>query len=535
MSNRTRSTGRRLKQVVRERSFWLILGMLAVLTLLHYFRPQIISLPTGFLERHAVERIVFLLPVAAATFAFGLAGGLITLGLAALIMLPRILWLSSYQGDALLEMLAVLFVGGIVIWMIATQEREKRLRQDAVSRLRTINHIFTHVTRSLELEQILNSALDSILEVTGVEIGFVYLVDRGAEDLVLTVERGVPAELADEFRRIRMGETLCGRVAQTGKPLVVDDLLQEEGGTGLAIKAGMRSFAAVPLVARDRVMGVMDLADPKAARLSSQDVECLTSVGNAIGVAVENAYLYRSMRYYIQQITRAQEDERTRIARELHDDTIQSLIVLSRRLEGLAKEDERALPARAHQLHLLCRDADDVIQGIRRFNRDLRPSTLDDLGLVPTLEGLAVAMTEVDGIPTGLWVTGERRRLSPEVELALFRIAQEALNNVKKHAEATEVVINVEFTDGAVEMAVHDNGKGFILATPVEELAFSDHLGLIGMRERARLLGGALIIQSQPQLGTKVVVTVRDEPASPADRSADGLPPEGPPMNYVKA
>ena len=517
MSNRTGSTGHRLKRLVRERSFWLILGMLAVLTLLHYLRPQIAFLPTGFLERHAVERIVFLLPVAAAAFAFGLAGGLITLGLATLIMLPRILWLSSYPGDAWLEMAAVLFVGGIVIWMIATQERERRLRQDAVSRLRTINLICSHVTRSLELEQILNSALDRIMDVTQVEMGFIYLVEREGQDLMLTTQRGVPAELAGEYHRLRMGETLCGRVAQTGKPIVVDDLHQVKQWTGLAVKAGMRSFAAVPLVARDRVVGVMDLADSQAARLSSQDVECLTSVGNAIGVAVENAYLYRSMRYYVQQVTRAQEDERARIARELHDDTIQSLIVLSRRLEALAKADARQSPARAQQLDELRKSTDDAIQGIRRFNRDLRPSTLDDLGLAPALEGLASSMTEIDGIPTGVWVTGERRRLSPEVELALFRIAQEALNNVKKHAEATEVVINVEFIDGAVEMAVHDNGKGFTLPAPLEEQATAGHLGLIGMRERARLLGGTLTIQSQPQLGTKVVVTVPDALASPAE------------------
>jgi two-component system, NarL family, sensor histidine kinase DegS len=248
-------------------------------------------------------------------------------------------------------------------------------------------------------------------------------------------------------------------------------------------------------------------------------------VGNAIGVAVENAYLYRSMRYYVQQVTRAQEDERARIARELHDDTIQSLIVLSRRLDELAKADTRQSPARARQLDGLRQDADDVIQGIRRFNRDLRPSTLDDLGLVPALEGLAAAMTDADGIPTGLWVTGARRRLSPEVELALFRIAQEALSNVKKHAEATVVVINVEFTDDAVEMAVHDNGKGFKLTSPVEELASAGHLGLIGMRERTHLLGGALTIQSQPKLGTKIVVSVPDAPASPADRRAGERPP----------
>jgi signal transduction histidine kinase len=127
----------------------------------------------------------------------------------------------------------------------------------------------------------------------------------------------------------------------------------------------------------------MDLADSQAARLSSQDVECLNSVGNAIGVAIENAYLYRSMRYYVQQVTRAQEDERARIARELHDETIQSLIVLSRQLEALAKADERQSPARALPLYELWRNTDDVIKGIRRFNRDLRPSTWMTWALCP--------------------------------------------------------------------------------------------------------------------------------------------------------
>jgi signal transduction histidine kinase len=225
------------------------------------------------------------------------------------------------------------------------------------------------------------------------------------------------------------------------------------------------------------------------------------------------------MRYYVQQVTRAQEDERARIALELHDETTQSLIVLSRQLEALAKADEASSPARAGRLRELQGIADDVIRGVRRFSRDLRPSTLDDLGLVPTLEGLATTVTEQDGIPTSLRVVGERRRLAAEVELALFRIAQEALNNVKKHAEATQVTINVEFTPGAVTMTVQDNGKGFIIATPTEDLVASGHMGLIGMHERAHLLGGTLVIESHPNVGTEVVVTVPDAPTSADDRS----------------
>jgi signal transduction histidine kinase len=496
-------------RLMRERSFWIILAMIGVLTLLHYLRPQIKLFPTGFLERHAVERIAFLLPVAAATFAYGRTGGLFALGAAFLIMLPRVIWLSAYPGDALLETLAVGLVGYLVIWMIATQEREKRLRQEAVSRLRTVNVIGAIVTKSLELEQILNDALDKILEVMQVKMGFIFLVERGTQDLVLTVHRGLPPEFADEIHRLRMGESLSGWVAQTGQPRIVDNLLAERQlTTSLASKAGMRSFVALPLISRDRVLGVMDLADAQFKRFSTPDVELLLSVGTEIGVAIENAYLYESMRHYAQQITRAQEDERARIARELHDDTIQSLIVLSRQLETLARADTGTPPTRIRRLDELRRITDDIIQSIRRFSRDLRPSTLDDLGLLPTLEGLAASMTEKDGISTRLWVTGEKRRLSPEAELALFRIAQEALNNVKKHAEATQVVITVEFTDDAVEMTVRDNGKGFPQTARTDELAALGHLGLIGMHERARLLGGTLLMQSQVGLGTKVVVTV---------------------------
>jgi hypothetical protein len=112
-----------------ERSAWIILAMVSLLTVLHYVRPPIVLFPGGVLERHGVERIILLLPIAGATFAFGQAGGLITLGLAILIMLPRVFWFSKFPGDALVEVLAVGFVGYLLIWIITTQDREKRLRQ----------------------------------------------------------------------------------------------------------------------------------------------------------------------------------------------------------------------------------------------------------------------------------------------------------------------------------------------------------------------------------------------------------------------
>jgi hypothetical protein len=129
--------------------------------------------------------VVFLLPVALATFVYGHTGGLIALALSLLAMLPRVFLVSAFPGDALLETLAVGLVGYLVIWTFATQEREKRLRQEAIARLRTVNAISTSVTRSLEREEILNSALDRVLEVTQTKMGGIFLVDRMTHDLTL--------------------------------------------------------------------------------------------------------------------------------------------------------------------------------------------------------------------------------------------------------------------------------------------------------------------------------------------------------------
>ena len=222
------------------------------------------------------------------------------------------------------------------------------------------------------------------------------------------------------------------------------------------------------------------------------------------------------MRFHVSQITRAQEDERRRIARELHDDTAQALIALSRRLDDLATSCEQ-LPeyaiGRLDELHDLI---DSTLQGVRRFSRALQPSVLDDLGLLPALEGL-LADVEETGVETELRVYGVRRRLPPDAELVLVRIVQEALSNVRRHSQAPRVVTTVEFGEGQVRMTVDDNGQGFDLPDRTGDLAATGKLGLIGMHERARLLDGTLLIESEPGRGTTVTV---DVPPGPKNEGA---------------
>jgi signal transduction histidine kinase len=214
------------------------------------------------------------------------------------------------------------------------------------------------------------------------------------------------------------------------------------------------------------------------------------------------------MRFYARKITQAQESERKRIARELHDDTIQSLIGLTRHMEALTSSEETLPETAALRIRGLQEATGDVIKRVRRFSQDLRPSILDDLGLLPTLEELTTELNRQDGLHSEFRVQGQERRLSSEAELTLFRIAQEALNNVRKHAHANKVTTTIEMSESAIQLIIQDDGIGFTPPMLADHPAAASKLGLMGMHERARLLSGSLLIDSTPGQGTKVIVNV---------------------------
>jgi two-component system sensor histidine kinase DegS len=496
----------RLKDVARGRSFWILVITLVALGLVHYLTPQVRVMPLipYGMDRHAIERIIFLLPVAGASFAFGQAGGLAVLALAVLIMLPRVFFVSPYPVDALIEVLGVGVVGYLIVWMIEVQEREKRLRQEAASRLRMINAVTSIVTGSLELEQVLNGALEKVLEVTRAKMASIFLLDQEAGELALTAHHGA-LESAQELARLKMGEGPTAQAWRSAKPVVLDDVLGDLSPAG---PESVRSFLAVPLKSSDRVLGIMTLGDSRANRFAPPDVELVASIGGQVGVAIENARLYENMRFYARQVTRAQEEERMRIARDLHDETIQMLIVMSRRIEALATFSER-LPLAAMELLVeLQGTLSETLKGLRRFIQDLRPSTLDYLGLMAAVVGSINDLNETEGITAEVKVEGTVRRLAPEQELGLFRVFQEAVSNIRRHSECTQVLVEVSFCPDNVRMRISDNGRGFSVPERIDGLVSTGKLGLIGMHERAQILGGTLVIEARPGEGTSIIVEV---------------------------
>jgi signal transduction histidine kinase len=232
-------------------------------------------------------------------------------------------------------------------------------------------------------------------------------------------------------------------------------------------------------------------------------------------VAEENAALYEELKRkeeirteLLKKVIGAQEEERRRIARELHDETSQALtaLVVGMDTATLGRElDNAKLEEKLAGLKQL---AVRTLEGVHGLIFDLRPSILDDLGLVASLQWYAENRLAPTGVRFHLEVSGEDRRLPGEVETALFRIGQEALSNVAKHAEASNVVLSVEFEEDAVAVEVEDDGQGFDPSTVEQPPAGPVGWGILGMRERTSLLGGVLEISSQPGAGTRVRATI---------------------------
>jgi two-component system sensor histidine kinase DegS len=384
------------------------------------------------------------------------------------------------------------------------------LHQDVARQLRIeqrLNEVAEKLTSELELNKILPKVLQIAEEVIGADGGVIALLDRESNLISYPYLHNLPLKLADVT--VPKGKGLAGEVITTGSPAVIEDYKTYAGAIPAFVEAEVTSVVAVPIVSGDQPFGALSLVTlDEAKRFSDRDVTILAGIGHQAGIAIENARLYENMRFYVRQITKAQEDERKRIARELHDDTAQALIDLSRRLDNLATSHEPLSETVVGRLEEFQELIDSILRGVRRFSRDLRPSVLDDLGLLPALEWLTANLMEEDGIKTELKVCGNRRRLPPEAELALFRIVQEALSNVRRHSQASRVVTVVEFGEGGVRITVEDNGQGFELPDRTGDLATAGKLGLIGMHERAHLLDGTLTVHSEPGKGTTVTVDV---------------------------
>ena len=334
----------------------------------------------------------------------------------------------------------------------------------------------------------------------------------GARTVTIALPHGTSARIeavAGEDGETNVGLQLAQRsktmrVLERRRSERVDSVLDDpEIDHESARLLGARTSLYVPLIVRDAAMGVIAAHDKEGAdpRFTDDDVRIAEIFAGRAAVAVELSQRVASDA--LRRVVAAQELERTRLARELHDETGQALtsILLSLRTVEEAGGDEQELHAAVAEVRELVRS---TLQDVRQLAVELRPKVLDDFGLVAALERL----TETFGEQTGMSVQFQQLlpksdRLPPEVETALYRIVQESLTNIVKHARATNVSVVLARKSDSVSVVVEDDGVGF-----EPRLARDGGIGLVGMQERVALLGGRLAIESRPGAGTTFVAEV---------------------------
>jgi signal transduction histidine kinase len=406
--------------------------------------------------------------------------------------------------------------------------------QAHTKRLAILNALADALGQSLDLGETLDSALAQVLELMGLRAGWVVLSFGEDETFELGTSRGLPEEFALSHIQCIWHRSICAEVLDLGQVKVFQGLSTHTCPTSEYLwEQGLVFRACVPLIAKDRVLGVMSLlgdvsnADPV---LGDDALGMLLAIGQQVGIAVENTRLYEELRqeetlrrHLLERVMTVQEEERKRIALELHDQTGQPLTSLIITLGVLAEATSmREVKAHVQDLRSL---ASRILQDVHDLALELRPSVLDDLGLLAALRHLHKEYQDRFRLPVDFQVLGlDGERLPSEVEIALYRIVQEALTNVARHAEAHSISVLLEKRGALLKLIVEDDGHGFDVISTMSTHS-RKRLGLYGMRERASLLGGTLTIESSSDSGTAVFVEIPLEDGrsgngqdSPADR-----------------
>jgi len=351
---------------------------------------------------------------------------------------------------------------------------------------------------SLDLETILSNSLDQVLPVMESQTGAIHLLDEPGNVLHLVASRGIPPDFAVDAGSVPVGDSPAGWVVEKGEPLVMATVEPFLRLLPVFPVAASQTYVGVPVRARGRVLGVLSLLGEAGRQFDEEEVALLASIADEVGVAVENARLYQQA----EQLAVVR--ERERLARELHDSVTQSLYSLTL----LAEAGRQSATAGDFQyveeyLDRLGEISQQALKEMRLLVYELRPLALKQEGLIGALQQRLDAVEKRAGVNAQLLAQGDIE-LSAPVEEALYRIAQEALNNSLKHAAPTSVTVVVRTHTDGVELEVRDDGWGF------DPSAVGDRggMGLVNMQERAEKVGGTLEIVSRPGEGTTIRVTI---------------------------
>ena len=367
--------------------------------------------------------------------------------------------------------------------------------------LSVLNEIARQLNRSVNLGEALAFTLAQVAELLGLRTGWIWLMNEDLSEPYLAAAQNLPPALSEDPRRMDgSGYCYCLDTYKRG------DL---EGAANVNVLTcsrldglvdgtdGLRYHASIPLYAGEKKLGVMNVASPGWRSLSPEDLQLLYTVGDLLSIAVERA------RLFAESTRLGAVEERNRLAREIHDTLAQGLTATALQLESA----DALLDAGSERAHEPLRRALSLtrsnLEEAKRSVLDLRAAPLEGRPLSEALRALVDRWEAQTGISARYRAVNGSRPLPPSVEAALYRICQEALTNVATHAEAGRVIVRLVATPEQVRLAVEDDGRGFETSKVP-----GDRHGLVGMRERAEVLGGALEVHSEKGAGTRIEATV---------------------------
>jgi len=392
-------------------------------------------------------------------------------------------------------------------------EAEQQARQSA----ETLQETARILTATLDLEEALGRILIALKKVIAYDSAAVLLVQ--SHRLKVVASQHVEDVNPDMQVVLPVDDPFFQRVSRTGQPVVLRDAQADPHFTAAGQTGYVRGWVCAPLPVKNNVIGCLTVDSRQVGAYNDADGQTIAAFARQAAIAIENARLWEELRrreemrgWLIEKIISAQEDERRRVSRELHDDTGQSLTSLAMLLRVL-EEQAGGLPIEP-QIREVRALASTIRDGVHRLAQALRPSTLDQMGLVAAVRqqvrqlqrqfGLDVSFA-TDGFDEDGLVVG--CRLPSQVEITLYRIVQEALNNVIKHANASRVAVTLSNQCDRVIATICDNGQGFNADAALRPRT-ARSLGLLGMQERTMLIDGKLTIESAPGLGTVIRVEV---------------------------
>jgi signal transduction histidine kinase len=410
--------------------------------------------------------------------------------------------------------------------MLAVRRKADRKTSSALPRrIRLLLDANLALANERDLDTLLRRFTSIACELTNARYGALFVEDVGT--LVTFVTHGVSDALAALIGDPPGRTGLHGQLVQEGKTVVIDDLTADPRTTGFpAFHPVMRTFLGTPIRVGNRVIGELYLADKRSGEpFDRADVEMIEALASCAGVAYRNTRLLEAERTaathawallelreqgQIDEVVLwsqvwAREEERGRLAREIHDElgqVLTSIILFSKHLEQTVGEDVRQQVADLRQL------AERALRTARSLAHQLRPLDLDEFGLVPALVRLVDHMEQSCGIAIDFVTHPQQLDLAYDVEAVVYRIAQEALTNVAKHAQARSASVTLTGRDGWLTAVVEDDGVGFQADAVLAGLASEEYLGLRAMRERARCVGGLFTVESRPGGGTLVQLRV---------------------------